>query len=81
MFELQKKYPNKAGKIEQHHIDPKYMGSDPKGPKIPLDGAYHQEITNEFRKRHPYGGGTLPVDERQAIMEQVYKKLPLPPDS
>src|SRR5690606_26361734 len=45
----QKQFPNKAGKIEQHHITPKYLGGDPKGPTVPLDAAYHQQITNAFR--------------------------------
>jgi hypothetical protein len=41
----QSKFPGKAGKIEQHHVTPKYLGGDPKGPTVPIDAAYHQEIT------------------------------------
>jgi hypothetical protein len=50
----QKEFPNKAGKIELHHIEPKYLGGDPKGALAPLDAAYHQQITNEFRRLAPY---------------------------
>jgi len=45
----QKLYPNKAGKIEElHHPFPKYMGGAEKQALVPLDAAYHQQITNEF---------------------------------
>ena len=46
----QKEFPKKAGKIEQHHIKPKNVGGDPKGQTVPLDAAYHQKITSEFRR-------------------------------
>ena len=68
----------KANKIEYHHIDPQYMGGSPTGKKVPLVSSYHQMITNELRKYHPYGKGKLPASERQKIMQQVYSKYPLP---
>ncbi len=64
---------------EFHHITPKYLGGDKNGPLIPLDGAYHQVITNEFRTLWPYGKGIPSALELQNIMEQVYSKYPLPP--
>ncbi len=74
-----KKYPKKAGKIEEHHIDPKYLGGAKDGPTMPLDGAYHQEITNEFRNEWPYGTGQHPSKEQfEEIKERVYGKWPLP---
>ena len=75
----QKLYPNKAGATELHHIAPKYLGGAGNGALVPLDGAYHQMITNEFRAIHPYGLG--PVDDawRSRIMKDVYSKYPLPP--
>jgi len=76
--QAQEIYPNKAGKIQLHHIDPKYMGGAPDGPLVPLDGAYHQVITNEFRTLYPYGQGILTDIERQTIMNKVYSKFPLP---
>jgi hypothetical protein len=75
----QAEFPGKAGKIEEHHITPKYLGGDPDGPTIPLDAAYHQKITSEFRKQWGYGQGPPNSAELQRIMEDVYKKYPLPP--
>jgi hypothetical protein len=76
--QAQNKYPKKAGKIEEHHIEPKYMGGDPKGTTVPLDGAYHQEITNEFRDLYPYGSGPTTPKQMKEILDQVYGKFPLP---
>lgn len=74
----QEKYPKKAGHLEWHHIDPKYMGGNPNGKLIQLDGAYHQMITNEFRIIQPYGIRKLDESIRNSIMKQVYMKYPLP---
>jgi hypothetical protein len=43
-----KMYPKKARKVEGHHITPKYLGGDPNGPKVDINGAYHQLVTNDF---------------------------------
>jgi hypothetical protein len=75
----QKEFPSKAGKIEQHHIHPKYLGGDPNGPRIPLDAAYHQKITTEFRNNWPYGQAPPTPEELQRIIQDVYSKYPLPP--
>ena len=77
--EAQEVYPNKANIIEQHHITPQYMGGQKSGPTVPLDAAYHQQITNEFRSLYPYGQGPLSPAEQQVITNQVYTKYPLPP--
>ena len=78
--DAQKLYPGKAGKTEWHHIEPKYLGGAFDGPLSPLDAAYHQVITNEFRRLHSYGKGKISnCDDRKKIMKQVYEKLPLPP--
>jgi hypothetical protein len=63
-----------------HHNAPKYLGGAADGPVVPLDAAYHQQITNAFRKAWPYDKGPItdPVLRRQ-IMDQVYKQFPLPP--
>lgn len=45
---------------------------------IKLDGAYHQMITNEFRRIHGYGSGYLDITNRYRYMNDVYKKFPLP---
>jgi hypothetical protein len=75
----QRQFPGKAGKIEQHHITPEYIGGARNGPKVPLDAAYHQQITNEFRRLHPYGSEVPSPARVQEIMRQVYEKYPLPP--
>lgn len=76
----QKLYPKKAGKIQFHHIEPQYLGGPVDGPLAPLDAAYHQVITNEFRSLWPYGTGTVPsATELNSIMQQVYNICPLPP--
>ena len=75
----QKLYPNKAGKIELHHISPKYLGGAKNGAMVPLDGAYHQMITNEFRSIRSYGLGPVNEAYRLDIMKRVYSKFSLPP--
>jgi hypothetical protein len=75
----QKQYPKLAGKTQKHHPIPTYIGGDKNQALVPLDAAYHQLITNEFRKLWPYGKGPIKdLTQRQAIVEQVYKKYPLP---
>ncbi|WP_430909499.1 hypothetical protein [Maribacter sp. 2-571] len=79
VLEAQKLYPKKAGKTELHHIKPKYLGGPKDGALVPLDGAYHQRITNEFRSLHGYGLPNPSPQRLQEIMSEVYKKFPLPP--
>jgi RHS repeat-associated protein len=77
--DAQKQFPNKTG-AQDHHITPKYLGGDPNGPTVPLDSAYHQQITNAFRELWPYGTGNLPTPEQlQQIMDQVYNQFPITP--
>lgn len=74
----QKLYPGKAGRIELHHPIPQYLGGAKNQTLIPLDAAYHQLITNEFRNLHGYGMPKLSPEKVQEIMKAVYKKYPLP---
>lgn len=76
--DAQKLYPDKAGRIELHHIEPQYLGGAKDGLRVPIDASYHQVITNEFRTIQPYGLGPVNVTQRIDIMNQVYKKYPLP---
>jgi len=55
-------YPKLADKIHNHHIWPKYLGGDPNGPTVSINAAYHQMITNAFRKLWPYGQGAPSVE-------------------
>jgi RHS repeat-associated protein len=75
----QQAYPKKAGRIEKHHITPKYLGGRADGPLAPLDAAYHQQITNAFRGLHGYGRGAVSPRELSEIMRKVYSQFPLPP--
>jgi hypothetical protein len=74
----QRKFPGKAGRIEEHHVTPKYLGGDPHGPTVPIDAAYHQEITNAFRAEWGYGRARPSAAEVQRIMDRVYRRFPLP---
>jgi hypothetical protein len=73
-----KHYPKLAGKKQDHHVTPIYMGGPKDGPKVTLDGSYHQNITNEFRNQWPYGGPKPSPEQVQEILENVYSKFPLP---
>ena len=80
--EAQSLFPQKAGKIELHHIRPKYLGGAKNGKLVPLDAAYHQVITNAFRKELPYGLGWTKKMEYNEWLEyarRVYSQYPLPP--
>jgi hypothetical protein len=74
----QQAYPKLAGKTQLHHITPKYLGGPANGPLIKLDAAYHQQITNEFRRIHGYGLPKPSPQRLQEIMKEVYSKYPLP---
>ena len=75
----QQLYPPKAVLTELHHIAPRYLGGATNGALVPLNGAYHQVITNEFRSIYPYGLPNPGEARMLEIMEQVYSKYPLPP--
>ena len=74
----QRQFPGLAGKVQQHHVVPRYLGGAANGRTVPLDAAYHQQITNEFRRLWPYGQGTPTAQQLERIMQQVYEKYPLP---
>jgi hypothetical protein len=62
-----------------HHIEPLYLGGPRSGSTAPLNAAYHQLITNEFRRLAPYGSEVPSAARVQETMRQVYEKYPLPP--
>ncbi|NJL27504.1 MAG: hypothetical protein HC897_06195 [Thermoanaerobaculia bacterium] len=72
------KYPKKAGRAERHHLQPKYLRGDPKGKTVEIDAAYHQEITNAFRKEWAYGQAPPSDAKVRQIMDTVYSQFPLP---
>ncbi|WP_158502184.1 hypothetical protein [Vitiosangium sp. GDMCC 1.1324] len=79
MQEARKKFPHLAGGPKQkHHIHPRYLGGPENGPTVDLDPAYHQLITNEFRKLAGYGRKLPSLNAVLAFMRAVYSKYPLP---
>ncbi|MCA3084491.1 MAG: RHS domain-containing protein [Rhodocyclaceae bacterium] len=74
----QQDYPKKAGKFEDHHVVPKYLGGDPKGETVRIDAAYHQTITNAFRELQGYRQPKPSTERLREIVRQVYEKFPLP---
>ena len=74
----QAQYPGKAGKIQLHHPIPQYLGGAKDQVKVPLNSAYHQVITNEFRALWPYGNELPSATQLNEIMTKVYSKFPLP---
>jgi RHS repeat-associated protein len=77
----EKQYPTKAGHWEWHHYIPIYLGGDPQGTQYQIPAAYHQYITNEFRKWWGYGKGKPDLAYLRYILVQVYEKYPIPPGS
>jgi len=71
-------YPKLCNKFQWHHITPKYLGGDPNGPLVLLEGPYHQLITNAFRNQWAYGQGVPPSTTVVNIVNTVYSQLPLP---
>lgn len=63
---------------ERHHKTPIYLGGARNGPTVTIDGAYHQLITNEFRRLWAYGRGRPSSQALSEIMRKVYDKFPLP---
>lgn len=67
----------KLHKCEEHHIWPRYLGGPKDGPTAPINGLYHQHITNAFRACWPYGIGRPSLQKAKQCMEQVYQEWPL----
>ena len=77
--DAQRQYPNLAGKIQNHHVKPIYLGGSKSGSTVVIDAAYHQLINNEFRSRWAYGLGKMPSpQELEQLMQDVYSLFPLP---
>ncbi len=73
-------YPKKALKKQWHHLIPKYLGGSVSGPKVRINSAYHQKITNAFRREWRYGNPAGKPDpaELERILDRVYTEFPLP---
>jgi len=77
LIEVQQRYPNSQG-YQYHHAIPIYMGGTAKGPTYRLPTAYHQAITQEFRREWPYNQEPPPTQQLAEIMLRVYSKYPIP---
>lgn len=79
LAEAKQKFPHLEGKPPQeHHVHPKYLGGPQGGPTVKVDPAYHQLITNEFRREHAYNSKLPDLEVQEEIMKKVYSKYPLP---
>ncbi len=76
--EAEQRYPDKRGQYEEHHFFPVYLGGPENGPTYRLPAAYHQLLTNAFRRLHPYGRPKPQEWEAQSFMLKVYSEYPIP---
>ncbi len=76
--EAEQRYPDKRGKYEEHHFFPVYLGGKADGLKYRLPAAYHQLITNAFRRKHAYGQEPPREARAREIMLEVYSAYPIP---
>lgn len=77
LAEAQERYPNAKG-YQDHHAIPIYMGGTAQGPTYRLPTAYHQALTQEFRREWPYGQEPPRPQQLAEIMIRVYAKYPIP---
>lgn len=76
--EARSRYPDHQG-YQEHHFIPIYLGGARNGVTYRLQAAYHQAITQEFRRLWSYGRGTVPSPaELQGMLTEVYSKYPIP---
>jgi hypothetical protein len=76
--EARSRYPGHQG-YQEHHFIPLYLGGPRNGATYRLHAAYHQAITQEFRRLWSYGRGELPrPEELQRLLTEVYSKYPIP---
>jgi hypothetical protein len=79
LAEAQALYPNASG-YQNHHVIPQYLGGPKNGTTYRLRTAYHQAITQAFRREWPYGQSAAKPSPEQLmkIMMKVYGKYPIP---
>lgn len=74
-------YPRLAARGAQwHHVVPMYLGGLKNDARVKIEAAYHQLITNEFRAQWRYGQGPPSPSKVAEIVNDVYQRLPLPPN-
>ena len=78
LAKAQQQYPHSTGH-QEHHVIPRYLGGPKDGVTYRLSTAYHQAITQEFRREWPYGQNQRPTQEELfKILLRVYSKYPIP---
>ncbi len=77
LAEARARYPNHQG-YQEHHFIPIYLGGSRTGPTYRLQSAYHQTITQEFRRQWGYGQGQPRPERLQQIILEVYSRYPIP---
>jgi hypothetical protein len=71
------RYPHLQG-YQEHHFIPIYLGGPITGATYRLQSAYHQAITQEFRRQWGYGQGQPRPERLQQILFEVYSRYPIP---
>jgi hypothetical protein len=77
LAEARARYPNHQGH-QEHHFIPIYLGGPKSGAAYRIHSAYHQVITQEFRRQWPYGQGQPRPERLQQILLEVYSRHPIP---
>lgn len=75
--EAQARYPEHQG-YQNHHLVPIYLGGARDGVTYRLQSAYHQAITQEFRRQWSYGSTKPNGDQLRQILLDVYSRYPIP---
>ncbi len=79
--EAQARYPKHHG-YHQHHIVPMYLGGARDGATVRLPAAYHEAITQAFRREWSYSrrelGSQIEPPELLRILTTVYSEYPIP---
>jgi hypothetical protein len=69
-------YPKKAGKVERHHMRPRYLRGSKHGTTRDLPDPLHQVATNRIREQFPYGRSGRPSGkEIEETLEDIYEEL------
>jgi len=73
----EERYPKLVGISHWHHVIPRYIGGLNNWIQVHIPAAYHQLLTNEFRRLWPYGKGRPPAERAAEIVQEVLSKYPL----
>ena len=63
------------------YMTPRYLGGAKDGVQRQIDAAYHQLITNAWRRRFPYGRPKPSMRDVEGFADEVYRQYPIPPNA